>query len=237
MPSYVPPPDPRGELTVKRKSLTQAEVYFIPDDDRFTTDIGASRKKKLRLLLVDSEDKTITIEPRVAFPESEKFGEPKYAQIRFIRIAMLRSWNSGADLPETREDVLELLSEFPPSFIKDPDYGLGLAKDYRFIINAVEKLSGCNVLEITKKGPTRIDCPNGIFYISEPDFEGLRKTINGIAKLGQLAVSSVKTATTYNRLAEKVGGSTVAVTAGRSPIRRMITAKANGDEVLALPAY
>jgi hypothetical protein len=93
-------------------------------------------------------------------------------------------------------------------------------------------LSDCTVLEITPDGDTRIDSTEGVFYISEPDFEELRRSLNNIINLGQSATRAVKIATAHNKLAEKLGLPTIEVTTGRHPVRRMITAKAMGEEVL-----
>jgi Shedu protein SduA, C-terminal len=236
MASYVPPPDPEGTLVVENKSPTTTEVYFIPDEDRLSAagiDPTDGQSHRVRMLTFDSEKRSITIEPKNTILRHTDFLKPKYNQIERIRIRETGSLFASDDpLPETVEDVIEALSNFPSAFTKNPDFGLGLAKDYRFIIDAVEKLSECTVLDITNEGETRIDPDAGVFYISECDFDDLRRSINSITSLGQNAARSVKAATAYNKLAEKVGASTIEVNAGRHPVRRMITSKAMGEEVL-----
>ena len=234
---YTPSPDPEGKLVVKMRSADITEVFFIPDGGRLEEadiDPADGAKHRVRILTFSADDGWIMIEPKNTLHGHSEFLQPKYNQIERIRIENSGGpFDSGEDLPETVEDVIEALSNLPPGFTKNPDYGLGLAKDYRFIIAGVEKLSDCTVLHITSDGETRIDTEEGIFYISEQDFDDLRRSINSITALGRTAAGSVKTATTHNKLAEKVGAPGIQVNAGRHPVRKMITTKAMGEKVLA----
>ena len=60
-------------------------------------------------------------------------------------------------VPSTEEDVIRVLEGLPSAFTKDYDYGLGLAKPYRFIVDAVEKLSDCTEIVISNEHETVID--------------------------------------------------------------------------------
>ena len=177
--AYYPPPlDPEGTLVVENRSATITEVFFIPDDERLVEagiDPIDGANHLVRLLTFSIDKGWITIEPTNTLPRHDNFLQPKYSQILRIRIE-----GSSEDLPETVEDVIEALFNLPSAFTKNPDYGLGLAKDYRFIINAVESLSDCSVLHITSLEETRIDTDGGVFFISERDFDDLRRTINSI---------------------------------------------------------
>lgn len=235
MVSYVPPPDPAGTLLVERKSPTVTEVFFIPDDDRLSAagiNPNEGKEHRVRMLTFNTEDDSVTIEPKNMLHGHEDFLGPKYDQVERIRIKGSTLSVFDEEPPQDAGDVVEALSNLPSAFTKNPDFGLGLAKDYRFIIKAVEDLSNCTVLEVTDKDKTRIDAANGVFYIAARDFERLRKSINSINSLSQSAANSVKTATVHNTLAEKIGAPAIEVTAGRHPVRRMITAKARGEEVL-----
>jgi len=234
---YTPTPDPVGELVVEELHPRCVEVWFIPDDDRLMA-AGLKPddrlKHRVNLMLISAQDKFISVFPTGTLPNKPNFLKPKYAQVREITIEDTDLWDVHYDeeLPKTHDDVLEMLREFPSGFTKDPDYGLGLAKDYRFIIESVEQLSDCTSIVISKKETTHINEKDGIFYISNRDFEKMRRKINSITNASQTAGRSVKDGTVHNYLAEKLGKPTVEVNAGRSPIRKMITAKAMGEEVL-----
>ena len=82
-----------------------------------------------------------------------------------------------AESPESSEQVIRILESLPPAFTKDYDYGLGLAKPYRFIVEAVEELTDCTEIVISRQGKTRADETGAIFYISTDDFETIRKML------------------------------------------------------------
>ena len=89
--------------------------------------------------------------------------------------------------PESQDHIIEILESLPSIFVKDYDYGLGFAKPYRFIIEAVEELTNCTEIRISKKEVIRIDVDSGIFYISMSDLENLRKLLNRTTSMSQLA--------------------------------------------------
>lgn len=233
---YIPAPDPKGEIQIEELHPRCIEVWFIPEDDRLRAagiDPKDRDKHRVQLLLVSAQDHFISIYPVNTLPTNPDFLEPKYGQVREITLAETDIWDLrlDAELPKTRDEILEVLHDLPSGFTKDPDYGLGLAKEYRFIVDAVEALSSCSSIVISPK-KTHADKAAGIFYISSADFDAMRRKINSIATASQSAGRSVKDTITHNYLAEKIGKPLVEVTAGRSPVRRMITARAMGEEVL-----
>ena len=135
-------------------------------------------------------------------------------------------------VPSTQEEVMQVLEQLPPAFTKDYDHGLGLAKSYRFIVDAVEKLSDCNEIVIFER-ETGIDQREKIFSISANDFETARKSLNSITNISRTAARSVKEATIYNLLAERIEQPQIPVTVGRHPLREQITAVAQGEEPLS----
>ena len=234
---FIPPPNPKGEIQIEELHPRCIEVWFIPEDDRLRAagiDPKDRDKHRVQLLLVSAQDHFISIYPVNTLPTNPDFLEPKYGQVREITLAETDIWDLrlDAELQKTRDEILEVLHDLPSGFTKDPDYGLGLAKEYRFIVDAVEALSSCTSIVISTKKRTHADEAAGIFYISSADFDAMRRKINSIATASQSAGRSVKDTTTHNYLAEKIGKPLVEVTAGRSPVRRMITARAMGEEVL-----
>ena len=237
MSSYIPAPSRKGELLVDKVNPHCVEVYFIPNDERLEVsgiDLEDQAKHRVKILGINNQDAYISVSPVNTLPISPDFLEPKYTQVREITIAATALRNVGLDdeLPKSRDDILQILHGFPSAFTKDPNYGLGLAKDYRFIVEAVEALSSCGSIMLSPTEETRADEAAGIFYILDADFDEMRRKINSIATASQSAGRSVKEATTQNYIAEKLGKPLVEVTAGRSPVRRMITAKAMGEEVM-----
>ena len=237
MASFIVPPDPEGTLIIEAKTPHSAEVYFIPREEEFHAariDPDSGEGYRVKILHLDAKAETITIYPTNMYGRHDGFLKPKYSKVRAITLGGFHLINVDFEEkpPTDPESVCEMLGELPSAFTKNPDHGLGLAKEYRFIIEAVEALSSCDAIVISSKKETHADESAGIFYISYGDFDEMRRKINTITNASQTAGRSVKDATTHNYLAEKLGKPTIEVTTGRSPVRRMITAKAMGEEVL-----
>ena len=128
-----------------------------------------------------------------------------------------------ASVPESEEQIIAILEDLPAAFTKDYDYGLGLAKPYRFIVEAVEELSDCTEIVIAREGGTRVDETAGIFHIETSDFDTIRKMLNSTTRMGQIAGRSVKKAEAYNFFAEILGRPPVALKMGRHRLRKLLT--------------
>lgn len=237
MAAYIDPPNPEGTLIIEAKPPHSAEVYFIPREEEFHAakidpDLGAGYRVKI--LNLDAKADTVTIYPTNMYGRQDGFLKPKYSKVRTITLEDFHLINVDfeEEPPTDPESVCEMLGELPPAFTKNPDHGLGLAKDYRFIIEAVEALSDCSAIVISSKEETHADETAEILYVSFADFDEMRRKINAITDASQTAGRSVKEATAHNYFAEKLGKPTIEVTTGRSPVRRMITASAIGEEVL-----
>ena len=134
-----------------------------------------------------------------------------------------------ADTPTSGDRIVEILEDLPPAFTKDYDHGLGLAKPYRFIIDAIEKLSDCDEVVISQEHRTEINEEENIFYIETKDFETIRKLLNNITDTSRKASVSVKSAAAYNCLAKILGKQEIALSVGRSPLRKLLTKEAHGE--------
>ncbi len=127
---------------------------------------------------------------------------------------------------------MTFLENLPPAFTKDYDYGLGLAKPYWHIIDAVETLSTCTHIVISRTYGTSIDPSHEIFYINTKEFDAIRKALNGVTSHAQKAGTSVKRAIAHNNLAKSIGAPEIAVEVGRHPLRKLFTETVQGKETL-----
>lgn len=137
----------------------------------------------------------LTIYPVSTFGDRSDFLKPKYGQEERITLDDTDIIFPGFDgaVPTTSHGVLEVLEELPLAFTKDYAYGLGLAKPYRFIIDAVEELSDRADIVITSDHSTGPDSDgNGLFHISKKDFEHMRVELNKIDRHAQSAARAVK---------------------------------------------
>ena len=128
-----------------------------------------------------------------------------------------------ADVPKSTVAVVDILESLPPGFTKDYEFGLGLAKPYRFIVDAVEDLSNCIEIVISEQHCTEVNQQKKVFYISTQDFETIRKSLNQTTDMSQIASLSVKKSETYNFFAEKLGRPEIPVNVGRHRLRKLFT--------------
>ncbi len=214
-------------IYVEKLPSGSVDVFYVPTtEDLFASELDSrnATNHRVKLLHFNGENASTTIFP-INTNAGSDFLKPKYDQIKCIALA-----DAEGPVPKTRDEILDLLKELPSGFKKDCEYGLGLAKAYRFIVYAVEKLSGCTKIVISESSSTRIDDENGVFFIAKADFDAARKALDCITSNSQTAARSVKDATAYNTLAKKLGLPEKPVKVGKSPLRKLFTAVAQGQE-------
>lgn len=229
-----------GTLEVDEVHPNFVEIYFVPPEHSLLAarlDPTQAKSYRTKLLDINGQHRFLSIHPISTFGDKPDFLKPKYGRIEHITLdgtdIVFRGGDDGR-VPTTPEGVLEILEELPSAFTKDYAYGLGLAKPYRFIIDAVEELSDCTEIVITAEHRTGPDPNDGqLFYISKKDFEQARRAINSIDSLAQTAARAVKEATAYNIFAERLGVQKLDPKAGRHPYRKLFTAVAQGKEELS----
>lgn len=228
-----------GTLVVEEIHPNIVEVYFVPPKHSLlAAKLGPSQanRHRAKLLEINGQHISLTIYPISTFGDRSDFLKSKYQQIERITLADTDFiFRFDGALPATPEDVREVLENLPSAFTKDYAYGLGLAKPYRFIIDAVEELSDCTEIVICTGGhATGPDSGGkGVFYISMEDFEQARIELNKIDRHVQSAARAVKWTAVHNILAERLGLPPLDPKAGRHPYRRLFTAVAQGMEELS----
>lgn len=167
--------DEEGTLFIDEEFPNCVSIYYEPHPKKLE-ETGRNPKKaksyRTKLLCVNGQDHYISIYPITTF-SGDDFLQPKYSQIESITLD-----NSHYQAPETIEEVMGILEDLPSGFIKDYEYGLGLQKEYEFIINAVEKIKGVRHLVISQNEETSIS--KDIYTLSEDDYDAIRKGINRI---------------------------------------------------------
>jgi hypothetical protein len=229
-------PDRDGTLEVEEVHPNFVAVYFVPPE-RSLLEAGLDPKAshRAKLMEINGQEKMLTIYPISTFGDRSDFLKSKYSQINRITLEDTDIVSGvGWDATTTSDDFLDVLESLPSAFTKDYAYGLGLAKPYRFIIEAMEHLSDCTEMVITGKhrtGPAEDE--EDIFYISRADFEQLRIELNKIDRHAQTAVRAVKLTAAHNIFAERLGVPKLAPKAGLHPYRKLFTAVAEGKDELS----
>ena len=177
------------------------DVYYIPSEDTLKEAGIQPSKKQIRVRVLSyfpDGPNWLTISPINTLPTHSDFLKPKYSKIRDI---MLEGF--GFEAPSTPEDVQASLEDLPSGFIKDFEFGLGLLKDYRFIIDAAEEISDSTCLMISKIHETQLD-PIGSIVLSWQDFDWLRRKLNQTTNRGRIAAKALKQVHAYNLFASRL---------------------------------
>lgn len=191
------PQQPSGELLIEEYHSGFNEVYFIPPKDKL---IDANlkhekpKKYKKHLLSVNGTQDYISIYPLNTLSGHKKFLKAKYESIQSIT---LEGFNFGNG--EDEGEVNDILDNLPSGFIKDYDYGLGLLKEYIFLIDILEGFE-IEHLVISKKETTAIDEETNTCTLYYKDFETIRKSLNRITNHSRSAARKVKLISTNNYL-------------------------------------
>lgn len=194
------PPEKVGELIFEEYD-SYVEIFYIPPADRFTAariDSIQAAEYKTKILSISEDKKSLTIFPIRTFPDAENFLKPKYETIQSITLK-----GFYFKTPETTTEVIEMLEELPSGFIKDYDYGLGLQKDYRFIVDAIEEIPGIKHLIISKNDESCINAQD-TYTLSFKDFDTIRKNINTTNSNIQSIARRMKGIIAYNFLAHPI---------------------------------
>ncbi|MFC1235995.1 Shedu immune nuclease family protein [Vibrio sp. F74] len=200
MARYLPDNYTNQELDLKIELVNpaMAEVYYTPPADELCMLDGDVGEYKTHIATFYIQYSCISIYPIITlFPHTE-YLKPKYTNIREIVVHM-----EDVELPESSNDVEAQLLDLPSGFVKDIRYGLGLTKEYRFIIDAVERFTECSMLEIGSDKETGES--EGCFYLSWSDYEDMRKVCNRLTNRARKAARLTKERATYNHLALRLG--------------------------------
>ena len=170
--------DSEDKLILEVTTTGWVDVIYEPSHEKLemATQVlhepPAEVRKKL-LEIGNSGGLFFSMYPLNTIPTHIDFLSPKYKKIESIT---LDQWHFEA--PETEEDLLAQLEALPAGFVKDASYGLGLQKDYRFIIETIEKIPEIKHLVISWKRQTGIE--EEFYYLSFRDFDSLRRAMNRI---------------------------------------------------------
>lgn len=221
----------QGSLVVEELFPNCVEVFYVPPDEKLSAsglDPNDAMKHKAKLLIINGQDDFITIYPTNTLSGYDDFLKPKYDQITSIT---LEGFEFG--IAETEQEVMEILEELPSGFVKDFDYGLGLLKEYRFVIDAVVEHSNCSDILISKNAETAIDETGLLFTIAFNDFDDTRKALNRITERARRSARAVKDVVAFNQIAVRLGVEQKQLQWKNDAIHRMIAVEASETDNLS----
>ncbi|MGA3561821.1 Shedu immune nuclease family protein [Melissospora conviva] len=217
----------RGFLTLEKESPELTKVLFHASSQtlRELRWSEGERRDPVQILQFDAENSRVHIYPIGTQPTEDLFALPKYATLRVISVPL-----DYFETPSSVEEVTALLDDLPRGFLKDYQFGLGLAKAYRPIVLAIEKIPGCRELHLATEGPARIE--SGRLIVSLSDFEAARTEADRISSRANKAAMNVKMASAGNWLSRLLGHPEQPYKRGHHPMVRAFADAAANDQPL-----
>jgi hypothetical protein len=148
---------------------------------------------------IDTQTKITKIYPTWTIDSSTKeIGKPKYG---IITTFIFDGYYVNIEPSESGE--VTIISGLPKVFIKTLREGLGLKKEYRFIVEIPnEYLKDCDTITISKIKQSAID--NTTLIINDKDLEKIRKGINNTHKLYLNEAQKSKQLFVYNEVLHNI---------------------------------
>jgi hypothetical protein len=168
---------------------------YIAADPTFA---NSSALPTVRLFEIQFAAKRICVYPVSTLPTT-RFLKPKYPRIRSICV----DYAETDATPEDTSDAIAFLQEFLPlGFIKDPGYGLGLIKETKPLITAIEDIPSIAHLSIASAGITRIE--GNTFHLNGADYDRIRLAFHRIAVRYQMESFQDRSILAHNELLHSV---------------------------------
>src|SRR5437016_7520024 len=162
-----------GPFTIRREQRGWISVAYRLSDNHLKT---ANQKQRAaaaqanELLRLHEQDDILEVFPRITYFHPEHFLQAKYGELTTIALEGFRF-----EKPTSDEEVQSILEDLPDGFIRNPDYGLGLVKECRPIIDRLRSIDSITTLAISKQRESSID--NDTYVLDYRTFSALRKAI------------------------------------------------------------
>ena len=191
------------------------DVFVMPSDERIREgglDPKVANLLPIRMYLLDLPNERVRIFPVFTRPEPDGQFTQKHKKIRAISFDW---WDAKTSPDESEAD--SALDYQPDGLTRDPNYGLGLKKEYRFILDAIAELTEKEVIYIGDGEPQEDE-----FQLSLSVFKNLVVEIDRIDRRALTAENEVKATTSFNMIAAIVGKEPRPFRLGRNEIRQLI---------------
>lgn len=169
---------PSGHPTLESEIAQNGatSIYYVDEknDARFGSPPKIARHRKL-LARFAHDGSCLELFPLRTWKEWPAYLEPKYESIKSIE---LRGFEFQS--PESGDEAADIFLSLPAGFVKDYIFGLGVKKEYKPLIDAVEDLPGVDTLVI-EKGRTTVVREGDRFILPFDIFDATRRAFDRIA--------------------------------------------------------
>lgn len=153
-------------------SLITQEAYRAGDSSD-----SAPRQTVLLAQICEHQVRTFPLDLR---RDSETFLSPKHGEIVAVNFMHEKF---GWDVPQDPGGFISILEGLPAGFIKQYGAGLGIAWEFRHLIDAIVEIKGINELVLTEGKETGID--GTCYRLGISRFDQLRRALNRVSSHAQ----------------------------------------------------
>ncbi len=219
LPEYFSPEDLNIEIEEVFPNCT--EVFYLPSISELEEagiDSADPSKYKRKIALFNGQDGFISVFPIYTLATHPNYLNQKYDQINEIGTEV-----NLDSAPYTKGEVSECLQFLPAGFIKDIRYGLGLTKEYRAIISAIEEHTDhqCLLINMAETGDTDYEC----FVLNLNDYDEMRRACNRITERARKVARITKATAAYNYIAHRLGNEQKSLPTDNDAISKMLWIK------------
>jgi hypothetical protein len=197
------------ETSTDRRGVTKG--YFVPKE-------SSSLNATAKVAELDPGKGELRIFPTNTLSGHTDFLGPKHKQIKKITLPV------DADEYTALADVLHAL---PSGFTKDPEYGLGLARECDPIIAFIEENTGCTAIELVHGSAMGVR--GSTFRLGLAQLAALRAQMDRIKSRGDGGIRRVKGKHVHDTLRSSVGLDSKTLSLGRLPDSQWMTKVAAGE--------
>lgn len=153
------------------------ELYYRARNDDARLEVTAPWGRPFGPRLIyrsDAKARCTTVFPINTSTKSGRYMRSRYEKVKSITIA--GRWE---EIPSDIDEAIELVEGLPSGFWTEPQHGLGLMQDLRFMIFAIEEIEGVTDLRVVMGArdlPPHVD--ENSYVISHHAFDDLRKALN-----------------------------------------------------------
>jgi hypothetical protein len=207
------------------------DVFYIPDRIELELaglESGEPSQYKKKIATFFGQHEIVSIFPIITLPTHIDYLKPKYSQIEEITVEV-----DFDTAPSTKAEVIDCLQRLPSGFIKDLSYGLGLMKEFKPIILAIEEQTKHKAIWIgcEDKNNTDSEC----FYLQLSDFDEMRRVCNRVTERARKVARITKKSLTYNHIASLLGNKQKSLPTNIDDISKMLRIKiSNTDKQAAM---
>ena len=176
-------------------------------------------KEAFEALRFDRAQQLLRIFPKVT---QQGMLIPQFDRVTELQIES-PGWNATNHSAEHGRYYLLYVRGLPRGFSAIYEFGLGINRDYRDLVDGIQERTKCSVVRFVVSGPEGFDTAGAVFRVSLKRFADYKAAVDRSRGRGRTAVRRVIDADAHNAIADLFGLDQVQPKYTKNPVIRAIT--------------